>query len=118
MTARVDQGWDGSRYGEKAVAASGGVLDGGTAKSTLGSSHGQQTGKTRTLYWMPTCDCRHGDENEFAYAPIPATVLDPFLGSGTTAEVARKLGRNCVGFELNEDYRPLIDKRLAQGVLL
>ncbi len=53
-----------------------------------------------------------------AGCPEGGTVLDPFLGSGTTAEVARKLGRNCVGFELNEDYRPLIEKRLAQGVLL
>jgi DNA modification methylase len=53
-----------------------------------------------------------------AGCPEGGTVLDPFLGSGTTAEVARKLGRNAVGFELNEDYRPLIEKRLAQGVLL
>lgn len=53
-----------------------------------------------------------------AGCPEGGTVLDPFLGSGTTAEVARKLGRNCVGFELNEDYRPLIEKRLQQGVLL
>jgi DNA modification methylase len=53
-----------------------------------------------------------------AGCPEGGTVLDPFLGSGTTAEVARKLGRNCVGFELNEDYRPLIEDRLKQGVLL
>ena len=53
-----------------------------------------------------------------AGCPVGGTVLDPFLGSGTTAYVARSLGRNCVGFELNEDYRPLIEKRLAQGVLL
>ena len=31
-------------------------------------------------------------------------VLDPFMGSGTTAKVAEKLGRHYIGFELNNDY--------------
>ena len=34
----------------------------------------------------------------------PSIVLDPFLGSGTTAEVARKHGCNAIGIELNPDY--------------
>jgi hypothetical protein len=37
-------------------------------------------------------------------APVPCTVLDPFLGSGTTAEVAIRLGRRAVGIELSRDY--------------
>jgi len=53
-----------------------------------------------------------------AGCPEGGTVLDPFVGSGTTLYVARKLGRNSIGFELNEDYRPLIEDRLKQGVLL
>ena len=60
--------------------------------------------------WCPTC--AHDAD------PVPATVLDPFAGSGTTLYVARKLGRNSVGLELNEEYRALIDDRLKQGVLL
>jgi len=52
-----------------------------------------------------------------AGSPEGGTVLDPFAGSGTTLEVARKLGRNAIGFELNEDYRALIEDRLKQGVL-
>ncbi len=32
------------------------------------------------------------------------TVLDPFLGSGTVCAVAKKLGRKCIGFELNAEY--------------
>ena len=48
-----------------------------------------------------------------AGCPIGGTVLDPFLGSGTTAEVAEKLGRNCIGIELNKEYKPLIENRIS-----
>ena len=39
-------------------------------------------------------------------------VLDPFLGSGTTAAVAQSLEREYIGIELNQDYEPLIRERL------
>lgn len=41
-------------------------------------------------------------------------VLDPFLGSGTAAVVARRLGRSFIGIECNEDYCRLAMKRLAR----
>ncbi|MFL2542983.1 MAG: site-specific DNA-methyltransferase [Alphaproteobacteria bacterium] len=41
------------------------------------------------------------------------TVLDPFLGSGTTAVMAKKLQRNFIGFEQDKDYIKLAKKRLA-----
>ena len=41
-------------------------------------------------------------------------VLDPFFGSGTTGEVAQALGRNWIGCEINEEYKPLQDRRTAQ----
>jgi DNA modification methylase len=41
-------------------------------------------------------------------------VLDPFLGSGTTLKVARGMGRRGVGIELNEDYAPLIERRIME----
>jgi len=54
-----------------------------------------------------------------AGCPEGGTVLDPFLGSGTTAQVARSLARKSIGFELNADYIAIAAKhRLAQGVLL
>lgn len=44
-------------------------------------------------------------------------VLDPFMGSGTTAVVARQLGRQFLGCEINPDYKALQDERLGQGDL-
>ncbi len=40
------------------------------------------------------------------------TVLDPFLGSGTTTLAAKKTGRNSIGVELNEDFSPIIKEKL------
>ena len=41
-------------------------------------------------------------------------VLDPFMGSGTTAAVAKSLGRDYIGCELHEDYGNLIKKRVSE----
>ena len=41
-------------------------------------------------------------------------VLDPFMGSGTTAAVAKSLGRDYIGCELHEDYGNLIEKRVGE----
>lgn len=44
-------------------------------------------------------------------------VLDPFMGSGTTAQVAQALGRQWIGCELNPEYAPLQQARTAQAAL-
>ena len=41
-------------------------------------------------------------------------VLDPFMGSGTTAMVAKSLGRHYIGCELHADYGNLIQKRVEE----
>ncbi|WP_232227873.1 DNA methyltransferase [Hippea sp. KM1] len=43
---------------------------------------------------------------------VGETVLDPFLGSGTTARVALELGRNAIGYEINKDFLKTIEKKL------
>jgi len=53
-----------------------------------------------------------------AGAPVGGVVLDPFMGSGTTAQVAQSLGRQYLGCELNPEYAPLQNKRLAQQSLI
>lgn len=47
-----------------------------------------------------------------AGCPENGIVLDPFMGAGTTAMVARKLYRNFIGFELNEKYIKIAENRL------
>lgn len=42
----------------------------------------------------------------------PNTILDPFIGSGTTAEVCTKLGIPYIGYEINKVYKQDVDKRL------
>jgi DNA modification methylase len=49
-----------------------------------------------------------------AGAPVGGIVLDPFMGSGTTAQVAQNLGRKYLGCELNPDYCQLQNIRTAQ----
>ena len=43
---------------------------------------------------------------------VGENILDPFLGSGTTALAAKNLGRNSVGYEINPEFIPLIDSRI------
>lgn len=52
--------------------------------------------QSTTLGFRPTCD--------HDAPPVPATVLDPFCGSGTTLLVARQLGRRGVGLDLSYGY--------------
>ncbi len=45
-------------------------------------------------------------------------VLDPFMGSGTTALAAKNLGRNSVGYEINPDFIPIIKEKIGTNNIL
>jgi len=47
------------------------------------------------------------------YSFVGETVLDPFLGSGTTSKVAKELGRNSIGYEKDGSLVPIIQKKIA-----
>ena len=64
---------------------------------------------TQTLGWEPTCSCNAD--------VVPATVLDPFVGSGTTLTVAQSLNRRSVGSDLNPEYLEIARRRI-QGISL
>jgi len=50
-----------------------------------------------------------------AGCPKDGIVLDPFMGSGTTGVVAKKLGRNYIGIELNPEYIEIANQRIAEA---
>jgi len=71
----------------------------------------EYSNETKTLGWRPTCSCNCPDK-------VPATILDPFAGAGTTLLVAAELGRKAIGYEISEKYCQLIVDRNKQHVLL
>ena len=98
----------------------------------------------QTIGWRPTCNCYDDLYREFpkpnkkrkrlqrdsygnrwkrvkarpgldSWAVIPATVLDPFGGAGTTALVAVRHGRNAVLIEINQKYVDMSYKRIRKS---
>ena len=80
--------------------------------------------ETTTLGWQPSCECLASPAlmaeagKELVPVPVPATILDPFSGSGTSLLVARQLGRHAIGVELSVPYCAMTRARLSQLSLL
>tara|TARA_R100000049_G_C1935994_1_gene79866 strand:+ start:70 stop:654 length:585 start_codon:yes stop_codon:yes gene_type:complete len=51
------------------------------------------------------------------YSNVDNLILDPFLGSGTTAYCAKKLNRKCIGIEIEEKYCEIAANRCRQSVM-
>lgn len=98
-------------------------------------THGEPYNR-RTVDWEPSCACHHpaaceicdGHGRQFindtdAHVPcpqwtepadpVPCLVLDPFGGSGTTAMVARRLGRDYILVDASEEYAAMARQRIA-----
>ena len=75
-----------------------------TGKADDSDTRGMPSYQGQTTGWSPSCSCNA--------ETVPCLVLDPFMGSGTTALVATRLGRRAVGFELNPEYIEMARKRI------
>ena len=64
--------------------------------------------KYETIGWSPTCNCPNN-------VPVPATVLDPFNGAGSTGVACKQHGRNYIGIDLNPDYCKMSEQRVREG---
>ena len=72
-----------------------------------GSGSGALSITSQTTGWQPTCKCKTTKR-------VPATVLDPFGGAGTTAIVAEKFDRSWVLIELSTEYCGIAKARIDQ----
>lgn len=59
--------------------------------------------------WKQSCGCDPAE-------PVPAMILDPFSGSGTTGIAAMRRGRNFVGVEINESYAEMSQERIGSAI--
>jgi hypothetical protein len=69
------------------------------------------TTESETTGWRPTCSCNAG-------APVPAVVLDPFVGSGSTLLAAERLGRDAIGIDVQPQYIELAAQRARRDAPL
>lgn len=67
---------------------------------------GDMVWATEDLGYHPACECANA-------GTVPGLVLDPFAGSGTVAQAARKHNRRSLGIELNREYEKVMRQRLG-----
>jgi len=77
-----------------------GMRDNSGGKATDGTYKREHKG------WQPTCEC--------SADTVPATVLDPFVGSGTTCAVSQRLGRHSIGIDASAEYLKLAKERIGR----
>lgn len=82
---------------------------GNTTTTSSGTTPSLRSSSITTTGWRPTCRCTSA-------GVVPCTVLDPFMGSGTTALAARHLGRDAIGIELRPEYARLAEHRVEREI--
>ena len=121
---RAEYGWDCDRPSTKNASLGGE----GIHTEKMGSRFVNPDGRNKRSVW--TITTKPFNDAHFAVCPIEIptycikagskegdVVLDPFMGSGTTAFAAQEHGRKWVGVELNPEYVKIIKRRTQQGVL-
>jgi DNA modification methylase len=126
---------------EADTSAKGSKFDAGKTAARDGAERTQAGDRfiSSTLCWSPTCSCggyfvrahksRRPGRNRSWYiarrqsiwrekfgAPVPAVVLDPFNGAGTTGLASLNLTRSYIGIALNPEYVPIPTNRLAPAL--
>lgn len=79
---------------------------------------------SRGVWKIPSVRANHRHEAEFPeqlaervirlYSPVGGTIIDPFLGSGTTVAIAKKLKRKWLGIELNKTFSEMARSRIDE----
>lgn len=97
--------YDEARYGKRLIGKYNSPVDSQTA-GRMDQGRQYIPRKPQTVGWS---DCDHKQY-------VPGIVLDPFSGSGTTGEVAIKLGRDFIGIDLYSDYCEMTVERCQETV--
>ena len=84
------------------------MIPGRDKPSRLNSAEMESIPK-KTVGWGASCECEDA-------SIVPCVVFDPFTGSGTTAVVSLKNGRNYIGTELNPDYVKITEARIKEEI--
>lgn len=116
-------GNQGSERGKPAMAIDGnGVKNHSGYFDSCGNLIGEGMANKKSVWVVPTMPFSEAHFATFpedlivpcikAGCPEGGTVLDPFMGAGTTALVAHKLNRNYIGTELNPEYCQIAEKRI------
>ena len=93
-------------------------------KQKVIASHGQRFNVWEASGQMSRKDTRHpaqfpehiARDHIISWSNEGDTVLDPFMGSGTTGKMALQLGRNFIGIELDADYFAIAEDRIRQAI--
>jgi DNA modification methylase len=123
---RPDDSRGGNQGSERGIPAM--AIDGNGVKNhsgyfdSCGNLIGEGMANKKSVWVVPTMPFSEAHFATFpedlivpcikAGCPEGGTVLDPFMGAGTTALVAHKLNRNYIGTELNPEYCQIAEKRI------